>query len=221
MAPPAPRVVCFDLGGVVVRICRSFEEAILAAGLALRPLPSDDWSHAAQRDVVARHQLGWIHGPDFFAGLATAMRDVYSADELVRIHRAVLRAEYDGVTELIAGINRAGLVTACLSNTNHDHWTELVEMPSLRLLHARHASHLWGLAKPNAAIYERFERELAVTPASILFFDDLRENVAAAQARGWDAVKIDHAGNTAAQMGEALAARGVVIGGGASTPPQR
>jgi FMN phosphatase YigB (HAD superfamily) len=218
MASSSPRVVCFDLGGVVVRICRSFEEAILAAGLPLRELPSNERSRTAQRDLVAQHQLGMIDGSRFFSSLAQAIGHAYSPDELGRIHRAVLRGEYEGVSELIASIRPAGPVTACLSNTNDDHWRELLQLPSLRALDVRHASHLWGLAKPDPAMYRRFERELGVSPGEILFFDDLEENVAAATGLGWDAVRIDHTVSTAPQISRALADRGVVIDAAAPKP---
>lgn len=211
MESVAPRIVCFDLGGVVVRICRSFEEAILAAGLPLRRVPADAASRARQQDLISRHQLGTLDARAFLLGLAGALDHVYTVDELARIHRAVLRGEYPGIADAVAAINRRGLRTACLSNTNDDHWDELVALPALQAMHARHASHLWGLAKPDAAIYRRFERETGAAGREILFFDDLDENVAAARAVGWDAVRIDHAGDTADQVLAALAARGVAV----------
>lgn len=205
------RVVCFDLGGVVVRICRSFEEAALAAAVPLRRVPTDETARQRQRELVERHQLGQLSADDFHRALASSLGDTYSSAELARIHAAVLRGEYAGIASTIKAIGAAGLTTACLSNTNDDHWDTLVTMPALKAMHARHASHLWGLSKPGEAIYRRFERELGARGGEILFFDDLEENVRAAIAIGWDAVHIDHTGDTAAQVRVALGERGILI----------
>ena len=216
-----PRIVCFDLGGVVVRICRSFEEATLAAGVPLRRVPVDESARSRQRHLIAQHQLGSLDGRSFLASLAEALDHTFTVDELDRIHRAILRDEYPGIVETIAAINALGITTACLSNTNDDHWDELVTMPALRAMHALHASHLWGLAKPDAAIYRRFELERRASGREILFFDDLDENVTAALSLGWDAVRIDHTGDTAAQVREALATRGVDLSAAATAPSSR
>ena len=41
------------------------------------------------------------------------------------------------------------------------------------------------MAKPDAPIYERLERETGVAPKRLLFTDDREDNIAAAHARGW------------------------------------
>ena len=42
-----------------------------------------------------------------------------------------------------------------------------------------------GVVKPNAEIYRRVEEDCGIAPAGLLFTDDRPENVAAAEARGW------------------------------------
>jgi len=127
------------------------------------------------------------------------------------VHAAWLLGEYEGVADLVRGLHDAGVETACLSNTNHDHWEQMLagEFPALRSLRHRHASHVLGLRKPDGAIYEAFERATSRTPDRIVFFDDLEENVFAARARGWRAVHVDHTGDTAAQIRDALAELGL------------
>lgn len=41
------------------------------------------------------------------------------------------------------------------------------------------------MAKPDAPIYERLERETGMAPERLLFTDDRADNIAAARARGW------------------------------------
>ncbi|MFO0828040.1 MAG: HAD-IA family hydrolase [Phycisphaerales bacterium] len=205
------RVACFDLGGVVVRICRTFEEAVLSSGVPLRHAPDDKAWMARARGLMDAHQLGQLSGESFHRAMSDALSGLYTPQEFERIHAAVTRDAYANIESTIRAIRAAGIVTACLSNTNDDHWRVLVEMPALKALDHRFASHLWGVAKPNEAIYRRFERELGVRGDEIVFFDDLPENVAAAGALGWDALLIDHAGDTASQVTAALRARGITL----------
>ncbi len=205
------RVVCFDLGGVVVRICRSFDEAVLTAGVPLRALPKDPSFHRRRHELAELHQTGAMLAKEFHSELSAAVGGLYDEAEIARVHAAIIRGEYAGITETILAIGAAGLRTACLSNTNDAHWEALLRLPSLQALDARHASHLWGLSKPGEAIYRRFERELSAEGRSILFFDDLPENVETALSLGWDAVQIDHTGDTASQVRDALRSRGITL----------
>jgi FMN phosphatase YigB (HAD superfamily) len=65
-------------------------------------------------------------------------------------------------------------------------------------------SHVLGEVKPEPAIYERFEAATGDRAWAIFFIDDGPVNVEAASARGWRAEHIDHAGDTAAQLLDAL-----------------
>ena len=51
---------------------------------------------------------------------------------------------------------------------------------------------------------------MGIPGEDIVFFDDLEDNITAARAVGWDAVKIDHASETAPQIRAALEQRGVL-----------
>jgi FMN phosphatase YigB (HAD superfamily) len=67
------------------------------------------------------------------------------------------------------------------------------------------------LAKPDPAIYRAFERATARAPEEILFFDDLPENVAAARALGWQAVRVNPYADTVGQIRERLRSFDVVL----------
>lgn len=206
-AGPGP-LICFDLGGVLVRICRSWEEGLARAGLDA----GRGWSPAASdgehRRLVEAYTVGAIDDAAFFSGLERASGGAYSAEEFRAIHAAWIIGEYTGVADALLELRGAGLTLACLSNTNDAHWRTMLGWPALCALHHLHASHLMGVAKPDPAIYDRFARATGVAPGRIVFFDDLDENIAAARAAGWDAVRVDHTGDTAAQILGALAERG-------------
>lgn len=204
------RLICFDLGGVTVRICRSWEEGCAAARIA----PDRGWSPASSggrhHDIVLQYTIGAIETDEFFNQLERIAEGVYSADDFRRIHGAWTREEYPGVTALLEELADRGSTLACLSNTNAAHWEELVQRPALGALHHRHASHLIGHAKPDERIYTWFSEQLKAPPDRIVFFDDLEENIRTAQRLGWDAVLVDHSGDTAAQIRDALGARSLL-----------
>src|ERR1043165_9041430 len=79
------KIVVFDLGGVIVRICRSWPEGCARAGLPVH----EDWSDAAEREkrqhLHAKYQTGEIECGEFFHAIAGTSRGVYSADDIRRI----------------------------------------------------------------------------------------------------------------------------------------
>ena len=214
------RVVCFDLGGVLVRICRSLAQACERTGLPVRDRPwlESEAAVNARRTVMVAYQAGCLSTNEYFNGLCGALAERYSLDELMMLHDAWLIEEYQGALELVRQVaGLAGVTAACLSNTNERHWRALAAedgrgpYPSVMALERRFASHLLGLNKPEPAIFSAFERAMSVRGPEILFFDDSSENVAAARDAGWRAELIDPNGDTVAQMRQHLASAGVFV----------
>lgn len=201
MSARAPAMVVFDLGGVVVRICRSWAEACAAAGIDHRPLPEDPPRREERRRLVRAYERGLISCGEFFAGVAAATGGLYTPDEVVRVHDAWILEEYRGIADLIARLRGAGVTTGVLSNTNHRHWLQLTsgpgrpaKFPTPEQVDHPHASHLLGVAKPDRAVYEVFLARAGggrVAPGDVIFFDDLAENVRAAREAGWRAERVD------------------------------
>jgi FMN phosphatase YigB (HAD superfamily) len=225
------RLVCFDVGGVLVRHCRNWAEGCRAAGLPLHAVAESPDMLTRRRELSHLHTTGKIGGAEFCRRVSTLLGGVYSAEQVGRVHRAWLGREYAGVFDLVERLVKSGRVeTAALSNTNDDHWARFDpgtdrmpvqgdrhatrgspdtrngrEFPSVGLLRHRFASHVLGFAKPDPRIYEAFERAMRAagfdgSPSSILFLDDLPDNVGAARARGWVAEGIDHTRETASQI---------------------
>lgn len=211
-------MVVFDWGGVILRHCRSLGEACARAGLSLRgDLDAEAW-RARRRPVAGAYQRGEISPETFYERLCGALDDAYTIDELRAVHHAWLIDEYPGVAEVIGAIHARSVETALLSNTNACHWARHLprpggggaDFPAASLLKHRHASHLLGHAKPDESIYHAFAREVGREGASLLFFDDLADNIETARRLGWRAELIDHTGDTAAQLFTHLRTHGVV-----------
>ena len=205
-----PRVICFDIGGVIVRICRSWEEGCRAAGVQLRSADLHEAIAPARHELVERYQTGRIDTPAYFRLLRDLHDRAYSAREIEAVHHAWLIEQYAGVQSLVDAIHAAGLVTAALSNTNSAHWSRMNEFPAVISIRHHFVSHRLGLHKPDAAIFQAARRQLGVEPSEIVFFDDLAENVAAARRCGWVAVLVDPAADPASQMTSELRERGVL-----------
>lgn len=213
------RLVCFDWGGVILRICRSLPEGCAAAGLPVRDAADSEALRARRRELTAMYQTGRIPCERYFSGVAEATGGAYTPEEIQRIHDAWLIEEYPGVDGVLADLAEAPKIeTGLLSNTNARHWARHLpgsdgrgpDFPAIGMLQHRHASHLLGHAKPTENIYESFERQTGCPGRAILFFDDLEENINAARRRGWQAVQIDHAADTASQIRAHLERAGVL-----------
>lgn len=207
--PPARgALVAFDLGGVLVRICRDWRQGCDAAGIAhtADPAAADP---ARLRELVSLHQRGAMPHDAFCDALARCAGGALTAAHAAAVHDAWILGEYPGVTELLGRLQAAGHATACLSNTNAPHWTQLESMPFFGRLHHRHASHLMRLEKPDPRIFEAFERAVGRAGPDIAYFDDLADNCAAAERAGWRVCRVDPLRDTAPQIERALEAWGI------------
>jgi len=185
-------LVIFDLGRVLIRICNNWREAAALAGIEIphdRPYVSDDAAQPDQEAIVLL-DTGRIDLNEFARRVAVT-RGI-PPQHVIRAYDIFLRQPYPGAVELIDELHASGLRTACLSNTSDGHWRQMCDpghssfFPLDRLTW-RFASHLIGACKPSDAIYEHVEQTTELAPSSILFFDDLEENVAAARRRDWNA----------------------------------
>ena len=159
-----------------------------------------------------RYQVGAIDEDAFFAEIVATLGGAYTTDEIALVHDAWLIGEYPGVAELVRELHDTGRAsTGMLSNTNARHWARRTsDFPTAGTLEVQCASHELGRAKPDRAIYDAFTSTAGIDPGSVLFFDDLAENIEAAHAAGWNAVRIDHEGDTASQMRAELTRRELI-----------
>jgi putative hydrolase of the HAD superfamily len=207
----AIKLVCLDVGGVVVRICRTWAEGCAAAGITPRHLSLWDQTAPARTLLIQQHQTGRIDGATFAAQISAAVDGVYSPSEIMGVHHAWLLDEYEGVGDVVERLHRAGLETAALSNTCHEHWCRMGEFPAVMRLRHHLPSHRLGLQKPDPKIYQRLEQQLGYHGGQIIFFDDKVENVDGARAAGWRGEVIDPTASPAAQITDALRAHGVLV----------
>jgi FMN phosphatase YigB (HAD superfamily) len=200
MKDPCAPLIVFDIGGVIVRLSSSLEEAAGRAGIKLREAVADQsrWSQ-----LFVQWQSGQIADEPFFEQWAACVGR-FDAAEAQRLSLAWLQDEFEGMDALLRELEDKGLELGCLSNTTKHHWDYLMgdalRYPSMRRLKHAHASHLIGAMKPDERIYRAFEGLTGRSPENLVFFDDLERNVVGARTCGWTALRVDPKAGPAGQV---------------------
>lgn len=200
MSQAEVQLVCFDLGGVLVRLAGTWMECCRSVGAPTKNIFAANGAELA--GPAAAFDTGRIDDITF-AREVSKLAPEYTPEMVLKVLDVWLAGTYTGVDDLIDEIHDAGLRTACLSNTNPRHWSLMTtngHYAVVNKLQHKFASHLLGLVKPSPLAYERVEQGTNLPGEAIVFFDDRPENIQAAQKRGWRAFLVDQAGDTAQQM---------------------
>ena len=206
------KVVCFDVGGVLIKITQNWHEA---AAYAKVPILSDiaPDAHLLDAPFFDAYQAGSINDEQYIHELAAYLGNI-PLESAERVHNHIMMEPYPFVDQIVNQLNEQGFVTACLSNTNEPHWHDMFHsgrFPANEALKVRMASHLVGISKPDAGIFEAFESEVGATGDEIVFFDDTLVNIEAVRPRGWKAYLIDPNQPTHLQIASGLAESGINI----------
>ena len=183
------QALLFDLGGVLIHI--DFER-VLHAWAPLSALSLPELSSTFKQDAAyQQHETGHLGAHDYFNHLRATLKLTGSDQQIADGWNAVL---VDEINDTVAAVRKARAHYPCyvFSNTNPTHqavW--MARFPELVALFERiFVSSDMGLRKPARAAFECVTREIGVSASSILFFDDLLENVRGAQDAGLMAVHV-------------------------------
>jgi len=188
-----PSYIIFDLGNVLVHIDpRSFLRS-----LSIDTAENRRYYQPFIVDIVKRYERGDEPTEKFFSNL----------DFLFNSERSRLRHDHGGKTffsradfgtamlsilgEPVAGMEElvrhvsVSTPLGLLSNTNPLHYDHCLKtFPVLRSIPTHFLSYELNAFKPEVAIFERVLARLPFTPETILYIDDLAENVQAAGTLG-------------------------------------
>jgi len=187
--PSRIQALLFDLGGVVVEI--DFGRAP-HAWQSLSQLPLDEIRRAFSFDVpYERHERGEIAAAEYFAHLRAILKLQGSDAQIAEGWNAILIAEIRETLEMIRSV-RNKVPCYALTNANALHQgTWAARFPAIERSFDRiFASHEIGFRKPEKRAFEHVAAAIGVPLESILFFDDLPENVKGARAAGLQAVLV-------------------------------
>jgi len=177
-----PRVVVFDVGGVLV----DGDYRVLC-----RKLLADD--------AEVEHFLTTVLGPGFHEERDRGIPMAESASAWSKRHPRYADAIHafcarfpehwvgpiPGAVELLEELKAARVAVYGLTNWGRETWPLARErFPYLELLDGVLVSSHIGLTKPDPAIFRAFCSEFAVTAAECFFVDDVERNVEAARTVG-------------------------------------
>jgi putative hydrolase of the HAD superfamily len=184
-----PQALLFDLGGVLLEC--DFQRA-LAAWAPFSSLHPDALRERFRPDAhYEKHERGEIDAAAYFARLGATLGLKAGQDEIRRGWNAIFVGE---ITETLALVESLRSVMPCyaLTNTNATHmeaWS--ARYPAVvRAFDRIFASHEMGVRKPERAAFERICQMTGIAPGSLVFFDDLAENVHAATQVGLQGVLV-------------------------------
>ena len=181
-----PKVLLFDLGGVIVRWV-GLEELARMTGQSRDAVVM----RFAGSDVFQDYETGQCSDDVFAAELVSLFDLEFPLSEAKALWNSWVQESYDGTKDMLKDL-RKDYTLACLSNTNALHWGHLpTHIRVEEFFDHSFASHLIEAAKPDLKSYNILIQEMKVAPADIWFFDDTLINVEAAIQAGMVAHHVD------------------------------
>jgi putative hydrolase of the HAD superfamily len=203
---PSISLVCFDVGGVLVRTCSLYSEGILAAGLPIRTSPEEIRRlFDLAQGIRENYRTGKIQTEEYAAEISRALDHLYTPAEILTVTLAWLYDPYPQTESILSAIHRAGKAKiAILSNTCSEHWETISKYSWRQYIAYAFASHELGIAKPALGIFQAVESATGATANEILFFDDTEANILSSSQLGWNSVLVTNGTDPGIQIREEL-----------------
>lgn len=179
VSEPQPNGLLVDFGGVLTtNIWHSFKAFSDSEGLDADAIKDSFRGDAPGIQLLRRLEKGEIADADFEAQFG-ALLGVEPSDLIDRLF-AGLRPD-DKVIAAVTAVKASGVPTGLISNS----WgTGIYDRAPLHIFDAAVISGDVGLHKPQPEIYHLGAERLGVPVTDCIFVDDLRENIAGAEAVG-------------------------------------
>jgi len=200
-APPvaAVRALLFDLGGVMIDI--DFDRAI-AQWASMSALSRDEIKRRFWFDEPYQlHERGKLPAAEYFAHLRASLLLRGETEQIVKGWNSIFVAEIEETRRVVEAARKT-LPCYAFTNSNPTHqaaWTSRFPSVVACFDHVFVSSDI-GLRKPDLEAFRHISETLAVPAGSIMFFDDLRENVDGASAAGLQAVHVRGPGDVLAAV---------------------
>ena len=100
-------LICFDLGGVLVRICRTWQEGCRAADVPLHMFTGDESHDRKLDELISANQVGDLASEEFFQLMSNLHEGLWSPDEIGLVHESWILGPYPETAEFIEEIHAA------------------------------------------------------------------------------------------------------------------
>ena len=180
------RAVVFDLGKVLLDF--DYSKVVHRLAEAGRGDAAEVRRALLESSLLHEYESGRIDSATFYRRLQSALDLTLDYPSF----RAGFGDIFSPIAEMIAAqtaLRARGIPTFILSNTNEIAISHIRERyPFFHQFDGYILSHEIGVMKPDAPVYQALESTANRTGADLFYLDDVNENVAAAAARGWQAV---------------------------------
>lgn len=181
-------ILLFDLGGVLVEFSGVRDLAVLLQGRLSESEIREQWSRYSPSEQFG---LGKLSREDFGNRFVKDWNLELPPEDFLREFRSWSKRLFPGAVELLT-LLRPRFRLAALSNSNELHWDRNTnDLGVTGLFEVAISSHQVGLCKPDPEIYLTALNRLRASPDSVMFFDDVPANVAAASALGIRAFQVE------------------------------
>ena len=172
--------VIFDLGRVLVNI--DFDAFPRALGIDRKH--ADKTVEAAVERMAVQYETGKIGTDQFLESLEKIFLGKFSREQLLAAWNAIIEEENAAMLPIVDAV-QARYQTAILSNTSPTHFIKAYDTTAIiKKFSKRYLSFQIGSMKPDPVVYNYVIRDLSAAPSSILFIDDISENITAAMKCG-------------------------------------
>ena len=184
-----PLALLFDMGGVIfdVDFDRAFKVWQPKSQLSL-----DEIRQTFKFDLqYQRHERGEIDAREYYDHLATMLQIESDHTHIAEGWNSIFTGEIPETMVMLQAV-RSKLPCHAFTNTNAAHaatWSSMFPRV-VKSFDRIFASHEIGLRKPEREAFDHISQALGIAAASIVFFDDLLENVQGATAAGFQAVHV-------------------------------
>jgi putative hydrolase of the HAD superfamily len=198
--PVAPvRALLFDLGGVLIDI--DFDRAF-ALWASISALSREEIKRRFRFDEPYQlHERGVLSAAEYFAHLRTSLLLRGDTEQIAKGWNSIFVSEIME-TRRVVEVARKVLPCYAFTNSNPTHqafWTSKFPLVVACFDHVFVSSEI-GLRKPDCEAFRHISETLAAPAGSIMFFDDLLENVNGASAAGLQSVHVRGPGDVLAAV---------------------
>jgi len=180
----SPDIVLFDLGNVLV----SIHPAAFTRHLGIDATTAYRNYQQPIMKIVRRYEGGQSTTEEYLDAMSKLFEGKYERDVLREAMLRVIGSPVAGMEEVVRSVG-AKRATGLVSNTNELHFEYCRGfLPALRHLKRHYLSYVIGSLKPSEEYYRHVLSDLASPPDSVLFIDDLLENVEGARKAGMNAI---------------------------------
>ncbi len=190
-------VLVFDLGNVIIHLN---DELVLESLSDKSDFTSEQIIKILQKStLLPDFEIGSISEEEFFDGVKALLRLRISFAEFKEIWNSTLHDLPESKIRLLEKLKTSHQVYV-LSNTNAIHKSAFDKMVQDKsngrimddVVHKAYYSHEMGMRKPNEDIYLELIRIHDLNPEKVLFFDDRKENIEAANKIGINGIQVKH-----------------------------